>query len=97
VLALVRESVMRQPPEGYAKSCEALAAAQPAAIDGIRVPTLLVTGDQDGVASPATVASMSERIAGAQQVVLPGCGHWHTFEKPAACAQELERFHATLR
>jgi pimeloyl-ACP methyl ester carboxylesterase len=97
VLALVRESVMRQPPEGYAKSCEALAAAQPAAIDGIRVPTLLVTGDQDGVASPATVASMAERISGARQVVLPGCGHWHTFEKPVACAQELERFYAPLR
>ena len=50
VLALVRESVMRQPAEGYAQSCEALAAAQAAAIEGIRVPTLLVTGDQDGVA-----------------------------------------------
>lgn len=97
VLALVRESVMRQPPEGYAKSCEALAAAQPAAIDAIRVPTLLVTGDQDGVASPATVASMAERMAGARQVVLPGCGHWHTFEKPGACAQELERFLAASR
>src|SRR4030095_13727304 len=41
VLALVRESVMRQPPEGYAQSCEALAAAQSAEIERIGVPTLL--------------------------------------------------------
>jgi 3-oxoadipate enol-lactonase len=43
VIALVRESVMRQPPEGYAQSCEALAEAQSAVIEEIRVPTLLVT------------------------------------------------------
>lgn len=97
VLTLVRESVMRQPPEGYAQSCEALAAAQPAAVDGIGVPTLLVTGDQDGVASPANVAAMAERMPGARHVVLQGCGHWHTFEKPANCAQELELFYAELR
>jgi 3-oxoadipate enol-lactonase len=97
VLALVRESVMRQTPEGYAQSCEALAAAQPAAVDEIRVPTLLITGDQDGVAPPANVAALAERIRGSRQVVLEGCAHWHTFEKPQACAEELQRFHASLR
>ncbi len=38
VLAVVRESVMRQPPEGYAQSCEALAEAQSAvSTDGARI------------------------------------------------------------
>lgn len=97
VLALVRESVMRQSPEGYAQSCEALAAAQSAEIDRIEVPTLLVTGDQDGVAPPANVAAMAARINGSRQVVLEGCGHWTTFEKPQRCMQELEQFHASLR
>jgi pimeloyl-ACP methyl ester carboxylesterase len=96
VLALVRESVMRQSPEGYAQSCEALATAQSAAIEQIDVPTLLVTGDQDGVAPPANVAAMAARIAGSRQVVLDGCGHWTTFEKPQRCMQELEQFHASL-
>ncbi len=45
VLALVRESVMRQSPEGYAQSCEALARAQSAELERLDVPTLLVTGD----------------------------------------------------
>jgi 3-oxoadipate enol-lactonase len=96
-LALVRECVMRQAPEGYAQSCEALATAQSAQIERIAVPTLLVTGDQDGVAPPANVAAMAERIKGSRQVVFDGCGHWTTFENPRGCMQELKRFHDTLR
>jgi pimeloyl-ACP methyl ester carboxylesterase len=97
VLALVRESVMRQSPEGYAQSCEALAGAQAAEIERIAVPVLLLTGDQDGVALPATVAAMAARIAGCRQVVLEGCGHWATYEQPQRCVQELEQFYASIR
>lgn len=97
VLALVRESVMRQTPEGYAQSCEALANAQSAALERLEVPTLLVTGDQDGVAPAANVRAMQERIAASRIVVLEGCGHWTTFEQPQRCAQELEAFYASLR
>lgn len=96
-LALVRESVMRQVPEGYAQSCEALAAARSAEIEGITVPTLLVTGDQDGVAPAANVALMTERIRSSRSVVFDGCGHWTTFEQPRGCMQELEAFHGALR
>jgi pimeloyl-ACP methyl ester carboxylesterase len=97
VLALVRESVMRQSPEGYAQSCEALANAHSAAIERVKVPTLLVTGDQDGVAPPANVDAMAARIGGSRRVVFEGCGHWTTFEKPQRCMQELEAFYASIR
>jgi len=96
-IALVRESVMRQSPEGYAQSCEALAGAQAADIDTIKVPTLLVTGDQDGVGKPDAVQAMGGRIAGAKVVVLSGCGHWTTFEKPAECSAELQAFYGAGR
>ncbi|WP_158939298.1 alpha/beta fold hydrolase [Burkholderia sp. S171] len=96
-LALVRESVMRQSPEGYAQSCEALAGAQAADIGKIAVPTLLVTGDEDGVGQPAAVKAMGERIAGSKVKVLPGCGHWTTFEKPAECAEELKAFYKSMQ
>ncbi|NVH71751.1 alpha/beta fold hydrolase [Paraburkholderia sp. JPY432] len=96
-LALVRESVMRQSPEGYAQSCEALAGAQAAEIERIQVPTLLVTGDQDGVGRPDAVKAMGERIAGAKVVVLSGCGHWTTFEKPVETTVELKRFYQVAR
>jgi pimeloyl-ACP methyl ester carboxylesterase len=93
-IALVRESVMRQSPEGYAQSCEALAGAQAADVEKIGVPTLLVTGDQDGVGKPDAVKTMGERIAGSKVVVFTGCGHWTTFEKPAESKAALESFYA---
>lgn len=97
VLALIREIVMRQPPEGYAQSCEALAAAQSAAIEQIAVPTLLVTGDQDGVAPAANVAAMAARIPGSTQTVLAHCGHWTPFEQPRQCIEQLQHFYAGFR
>jgi len=94
VLALVRESVMRQPPEGYAQSCEALADAQAADLERLGIPALLVTGDEDGVAPPVNVQAMAGRIAGSRHTILQGCGHWTTFEQPQACAEAFAAFHA---
>ena len=91
-VALVRESLMRQDPEGYAKSCEALAAAQPVDAAAIKCPTLLVTGEDDAVAPPKTVRAIGDRIGGARVVVYPRCGHWTTYERPEECARELREF-----
>jgi len=92
VVALVRESLMRQEAQAYARSCEALAAARSAELEAIAVPVLLVTGDEDGVAPPANVRAMAERLPRCRVVVFPRCGHWTTFERPAECAQQLESF-----
>ncbi len=93
-IAFVRETLMRQEPDGYARSADALAAALPADASRIDCPTLLVTGDQDGVAPPQAVRQMAERIRGAQLEVLAGCGHWTPIERPDACMDALRRFHA---
>jgi pimeloyl-ACP methyl ester carboxylesterase len=97
VLALVRECIMRQTPEGYARSCEALAGARAAQIENIKVPTLMITGDQDGVGTPQVVAQMADRIARSRAVVVDGCGHWASFENPMRCRQELEEFYGALQ
>jgi pimeloyl-ACP methyl ester carboxylesterase len=91
--AFVRESIMRQDAEGYARSCEALVAAQPADTTRIACPTLLVTGDEDAVAPPQSVRMMSGKIAGSRVEVLRGCGHWTPIEKPEACSDLLRRFY----
>lgn len=91
-VALVRESVMRQDPLGYSRSCEALAGAQSANLEEITAPVLLVTGDEDGVAPPGAVREMASRLREAQVEVLNRCGHWTTFERPAECAQLLGSF-----
>ena len=94
--AFVRESLMRQDPDGYARSCEALADAPPAAVERIVAGTLLVTGDEDGVAPPQSVRAMAERFTGAKgavrTVVLNRCGHWTPVERPEECARELRDF-----
>ena len=99
-VAFVRESVMRQDGEAYARSCDALAEAAPAAVERIEVPVLLVTGDEDGVAPPQQVRAFAEKLHGAKStrvVVLPRCGHWTPIERPEECARELREFLATVR
>ena len=91
-VAFVRESLMRQDPEGYARSCEALAEMVPADTSRIDCPTLLVTGDEDVVAPPQAVRMMGERITGSRVEVLRGCGHWTPVEKPEECTGLLKRF-----
>jgi 3-oxoadipate enol-lactonase len=90
--AFVRESLMRQDPEGYARTCEALAGMNAADTSRIDCPALLVTGDEDGVAPPQAVRMMGERIAGSRVEVLRGCGHWAPVEKPEECVGLLNRF-----
>jgi 3-oxoadipate enol-lactonase len=91
-LAMVRESVMRQDSDGYARSCEALANAQAAAIDSITLPTLLITGEDDAVAPPQSVRAIHERIRGSRMNVYARCGHWTTFERPDECSRDLREF-----
>jgi 3-oxoadipate enol-lactonase len=97
-VAFVRESLMRQEGEAYARSCEALASATAAAVEKIEAPVLLVTGDEDGVAPPQAVRSMADRLHGARStrvVVLPRCGHWTPVEKAEECQRELREFLST--
>lgn len=91
-VAYVRESLMRQDPESYARTCDALAAAQPADTTKVACPTLLITGDEDVVAPPQSVRQMATKISGARVEVLRGCGHWTPVEKPEECSELLRQF-----
>src|SRR5262249_26050128 len=93
-VAAVRELLMRQCPDGYARSCDALADAQPADVSGIECPVLLVTGDEDTIAPAQAVRQIGEKIRGARVAVLPRCGHWTPVEKPDECDDLLRRFYA---
>jgi pimeloyl-ACP methyl ester carboxylesterase len=91
-VAFVRESILRQPPEGYAANCEALAATTPADVSRIACPTLLVTGEDDVVAPPSVARGMGERIKGSRVHVLPRCGHWTTLEAAAEVNRLFKEF-----
>jgi 3-oxoadipate enol-lactonase len=90
--AFVRESHMRQDSESFAQSCEALASASAADLRMIRCPVLMVTGDEDAVAPPASVHAMAEKMKHASVKVLDRCGHWTMIEKPTECSKLLSEY-----
>jgi 3-oxoadipate enol-lactonase len=90
--AFVRESHMRQDPEGFAQTCEALAAAPAVALDRIEAPVMLVTGEDDAVTPPSMAWAIADRVRGARAKILAGCGHWTPIERPRECAAILAEF-----
>jgi len=96
VAAFVRESLMAQPPEGYARNCEALAESRSADLARIACPTLLLAGDQDRTAPPDMGRAMASASQGARFQLLTGCGHWATIERAKQVNYALTQFHAWL-
>ena len=67
-------------------------AAEPA---GIRVPVLIMTGDEDeGCLEPALM--LKRAIPGSGLSVLPQTGHTANLEDPAAFNREVDRFLAAV-
>jgi len=91
-VAFVRESVMRQPPEGYAKSCEALSKARAFPVERIKVPVLLVAGDTDPVAPPSMATALKDKMPDARMVLLERCGHWIPIERAQESSQLIAEF-----
>lgn len=92
VAAFVREMVMRQDPEGYARNCEALAAAtDPGPVDPA-LPLLLVTGDEDKVGPLAVSHDLAAAHGGATVEIVPGIGHWTALEAAGPVTDHLRKF-----
>lgn len=66
-----------------------------ALLPSIACPSLVMVGDSDLLTPPEHAREMAEAIAGARLVVLEGCGHMLTWERPqdvtAALVDWLER------
>lgn len=61
-------------------------------IEKIRVPTLIIVGDQDVATVPAKSQRIHERIAGSRLLIIPGAGHTSTVEEPAAVNAAISEF-----
>jgi pimeloyl-ACP methyl ester carboxylesterase len=61
-------------------------------LDAIRCPTLLLLGERDLLTPRRATKSLAERIADVRSVVLPGCGHMMTAERPDAVLDALRGF-----
>ncbi|MEC3947902.1 alpha/beta fold hydrolase [Sphingobium sp. HWE2-09] len=93
IAAFVREATLRQHPEAYAQTCEALANAQPADTNRIRCPSILVTGDEDGTAPPNDARSLAQKLSDASLTVLSRCGHWTPLERAKDVTEALTSFY----
>ncbi len=58
----------------------------------IRVPTLVIVGEQDTDPGAGAAVSLAARVPGAQLVALPDTGHLAALERPDAFAAALLRF-----
>lgn len=60
----------------------------------IRVPTLVIVGEEDGVTPPAESERMAQLIHGATLVTIPGAGHLSNLENPEAFNRAISSFMA---
>jgi pimeloyl-ACP methyl ester carboxylesterase len=90
---------------GSAQSRDGLAAAIAALRDrpdagpelgNIRVPTLVIVGEQDAVTPPDGATRTAGRIPGAELVVIPGAGHLSNLEAPAEFTAAVRSYLAGL-
>jgi 3-oxoadipate enol-lactonase len=92
VAAFVRELVMRQDPEGYARNCEALGAATDPGPVASSLPLLLITGDDDKVGPPEASQELADAHGNAAVEILPGVGHWSALEAAGPVTDHLLKF-----
>lgn len=89
---LVRHLLLAQNAEAYARACEALAAATNPDLSTITAKALLITGDQDGVSTPATNEAIAAELQHAQRHTINGIGHWTVLESPAPVTELISSF-----
>lgn len=83
----------RQPLDGYAACCEAIAAADLRdSTAALRLPVRLIAGSLDGATPPAIVEATAGLIAGARLDLIEGAGHIPCVETPGAYARILVDF-----
>jgi pimeloyl-ACP methyl ester carboxylesterase len=58
----------------------------------VKVPTLLVSGPDDGITSPEYGRNYAKLIPGAEVAIIPEAGHYPHLEQPAKFLERLRAF-----
>lgn len=85
--------LVRQAAEGYAGTCAALRDADlTESTRALKLPTLLLVGDQDGSTPPDLVRSTADLIAGSRLEVVKDAGHLPNIEQPETTSRLIADF-----
>lgn len=86
----LRQGLLDTPAEGYAASCEAIAAHDlRERVGSITAPTLIIVGDQDPSTPPDHAQFIASRVQGSRLVELERARHLLNVEHPNRVTQEL--------
>lgn len=77
----------------YLKTCEALALFDArSALSVIKVPILVISGENDPGAPPSAGALIAQSVPGASQIVIPGASHLAVVESALELAKHVTAF-----
>ena len=83
----------RTPVDGYVGTCASVRDADlTESTRALKVPTLCISGDQDGTTPPDIVRSMAELIRNSEFRVIADAGHIPCIEQPGAVADLIGAF-----
>jgi 3-oxoadipate enol-lactonase len=94
VVEQLRREIASNSVEAIAGALEALMTRPDSTpmLQTMRIPTLIVVGDQDAITPPPLSEQMNRDIAGSELVVIQGAGHMSNMEQPVAFNAALGRF-----
>lgn len=88
----IRTMLLATPAEGYAATCEAIAAMdQRDALSRIAARTLVIAGANDQATPPEQAYEIARAIPGAEAVVIPDAAHLVNFEQPEPVTRQILR------
>jgi 3-oxoadipate enol-lactonase len=94
IVAHVRSIILSNSSESIAGAVRAMMSRQDSTplLPSIRVPTLILVGEEDTLTPPSAAEQMHALIAGSELVRIPAAGHLPNLEQPAAFNDALARF-----
>jgi 3-oxoadipate enol-lactonase len=94
----VRAMIRSTPPRGYAGCCHAISALDLTdKLPAIKLPTLIIVGEEDQGTPVAASRAIQEKIAGAELQILKSASHLSNLEQPEAFTTALTTFLARIR
>lgn len=98
-VARVKELMKANPPLGARGALLALAARTDSTpgLPNIKVPTLILVGEDDALTPPALSEAMNKAIPGSELRLIPSAGHLSNVENPAEFNERLLAFLARIR